>query len=229
MGSSIPGLLLGLLLGVRHALEPDHVVAVSVLSAERPSASRGLRLGALWGVGHAVALLVVVGILTILQARMSAGMADALELCVALMLIVLGAAAIRRALRVGTRGPALAHDHAHGRHTHPASERHVHVAGLAIAPRPLLVGLMHGLAGSGALTALVAAGIPSVPARFAYVTFFGLGSVLGMSALSGLVGWPLATLARRPAAGRAATALAGALSAALGVTWGWPLAAKILG
>src|SRR5207253_10241601 len=84
----------------------------------------------------------------------------------------------------------------HGRvvHTHAGAAPHVHVGEWTLAKRPLLVGAVHGLAGSGALTALVLATLTSTAARITYMTLFGFGSTLGMAILSGLLGWPLAKI-----------------------------------
>ena len=84
--------------------------------------------------------------------------------------------------------------HHHGRASTctRATPAHVHIGAWTLARRPLLVGAVHGLAGSGALTALVLATLPSTAARLTYMALFGLGSTLGMAALSGLLGWPLA-------------------------------------
>src|SRR5205085_3497300 len=100
--------------------------------------------------------------------------------------------AIYYAAREGADGPV--HLHHHGRlvHLHPGAPAHVHIGRWTLARRPLLVGAVHGLAGSGALTALVLATLPSTAAQLTYMTLFGLGSTLGMAALSGLLGWPLA-------------------------------------
>ncbi len=131
---------------------------------------------------------------------------DAFELVVAAMLILLGARAIRRALRDGGRGPSTAARARRRRASStPARRAHVHVARRTFALRPLVVGLVHGLAGSGALTALVLARLPSTPLRFAYMALFSVGSILGMCALSGVAGWPLARH-RAPPARRAAAA-----------------------
>ena len=86
---------------------------------------------------------------------------------------------------------------------------------------------MHGLAGSGALTALVLASLPGTSARLLYVALFGAGSVLGMGLLSGLAGWPLARLGRRPAAARVLAGATGLLSIGLGIAWGWPLIGRL--
>ena len=91
-----------------------------------------------------------------------------------------------------------------------------------------MVGLVHGLAGSGALTALVASRLPSAPGRVGYVMLFGLGSIVGMTILSGIAGWPLSRLGRNPAVGRALMMITGACACALGVAWGVPLLQQLL-
>jgi hypothetical protein len=224
---SFVGLLLGVAMGARHALDPDHLAAVSVLTADAPGARRGAALGALWGVGHAAALLGTGLVLAALAAELPAALCDAFELAVAAMLIALGLRAVRRALRAAGDGPALLHAHASVTHRHAGPSAHVHLARRTFALRPLVVGVVHGLAGSGALTALVLARLPSAPLRFAYIALFSAGSILGMCALSGLAGWPLARIARHPRAARLLLGTAGAASAALGLLAGWPVAGRL--
>ena len=227
MNGTFVGLLLGVAMGARHALDPDHLAAVSVLAADAPGARRGALLGALWGTGHAAALLGTGVVLAALAAELPAAACDAFELAVAAMLILLGARAIHRARRAGVDGPARAHAHAGVAHDHPGPRAHVHVARRTLALRPLAVGVVHGLAGSGALTALVLARLPSTQLRLTYLALFSAGSIVGMCALSGLAGWPLARIARHPRAARLMLGTAGALSAALGVLWGWPAAGRL--
>jgi threonine/homoserine/homoserine lactone efflux protein len=212
----LTGWLLGILLGMRHALEPDHLAAVSTLVTAERSPTRGALLGAFWGLGHSLALLVVGVSLALLHAEMPGRLADGFELAVAAMLILLGLRAIARARH--------AHDHPH---PHDRERDHHHPRRLGT--RPLVVGIVHGLAGSGALTALVVASLPSTASRLAYIGLFGLGSVMGMAFLSGLAGLPLAAVQRRPRAGRWVSAAAGLLSAGLGVAWGWPLVGRLIG
>jgi hypothetical protein len=88
---------------------------------------------------------------------------------------------------------------------------------------------MHGLAGSGALTTLVVAALPSTAARITYLALFGLGSTLGMAALSGLLGWPLARFGRSRDLGRALSLVIGSVSAALGLWWGYPILRRLVG
>lgn len=209
-------------MGARHALDPDHLAAVSVLAADSPGARRGALLGAMWGIGHAIALLATAVVLAMLAAELPPALCNAFELGVAAMLVVLGGRALRRALRDGGSGPSTLHAHSGVAHQHPGVGPHVHVAARALAIRPLVIGIVHGLAGSGALTALVLARMPSTPLRLAYIALFGVGSVVGMSVLSGLAGWPLARLARRPSAARLLFGAVGAATAIMGLAWGWP-------
>ena len=199
MTGTIPALLLGLVLGARHALEPDHLTAVSTLATEEPSPRRGLLLGAIWGLGHSASLFAVGTVLALLHAEMPRRLAEGCEVAVGVMLIVLG---LRALARVRTPAPRV---HAH--------------APRAFAWRSLAVGMIHGLAGSGALTALVLAELPSTASRLLYIVLFGAGSVVGMSVLSGAVGVPLALVGRRAPARAALSAVAGVVSVALGIVW----------
>ena len=227
MTASLVGLLVGVAMGARHALDPDHLAAVSVLAADAPGARRGALLGALWGVGHAAALLGTGLVLAALAAELPAWLCDAFELAVALMLILLGGRAIVRAVRDPGDGPMRLHAHARVSHRHAGPTAHVHVARRTLALRPLVVGVVHGLAGSGALTALVLARLPSAHLRFAYMALFCVGSIAGMCVLSGLAGWPLARIARHPRAARLLFGTVGVASAVLGLIWGWPVAGRL--
>jgi high-affinity nickel-transport protein len=217
---------LGSLLGVRHALEPDHLAAVSTLLAQERSGYKAAWLGACWGFGHTVSLVAVGAALVLLRAKMPAGIADLFELLVALMLIGLGIRAIAQAARQGSAGPEHVHHHGRMIHVHHGAAAHVHIGAWTLARRPLLVGAVHGLAGSGALTALVLATLPSAGAQLAYMGLFGLGSTVGMAALTGLLGWPLARAGRHRAVTRAIMLLAGCVSTILGVVWGYPIVQK---
>jgi hypothetical protein len=230
VSSLITGWMLALVLGVRHASEPDHLVAVSTLVAGVPNARRAATVGAIWGLGHSLALLAVGGGLMILHWQLSDRLAAMFELGVACMLLVLGARSIAAALQL--RAAERKHVYyAHsavpqrGLHTH-GGRPHRHDAQVRTR-RPLVIGLVHGLAGSGALTALALAAMPSLGSGLAYIAFFGLGSVLGMAALSGLVGAPLAHFTKRVPVQVAALAATGALSFAVGIAWGLPLLSRI--
>ena len=211
---------LGSLLGMRHALEPDHLAAVSTLVTGERSSSKAVFLGACWGLGHTVSLIAVGTALVLLRTQMPARVSEAFEFLVALMLVGLGLRAIRLASRQGPAGPVHVHHHGTRVHVHQGAPAHIHIGAWTLARRPLMVGAIHGLAGSGALTALVLTTLPSTAARMTYMAVFGLGSTLGMAGLSGLLGWPLARVGQHRALARAVSLAVGCTSTALGLYYG---------
>jgi hypothetical protein len=219
------GLLWGLAQGMRHALEPDHLAAVSTLVAERRSPRAAASYALAWGVGHALVLLTVGGALLLVRARLPERVGAGFELAVAVMLVVLGVRALRRAFVDANAGAPLAHAHEAHAHAHGGPVDHLHVRGFTLARRPLVVGCIHGLAGSGAIAALVMAQLPSALAGFVYIVVFGGGAALGMAALAGLAGVPLAKLVRTRRGAPVLLGTTGTLSLLLGVAWGWAAAA----
>ena len=207
MAFTLPSLLgLGLVLGVKHALDVDHLAAVSTLATERRSLLSASLVGAWWGVGHTLALLAA-GVAVIgLRLEISVRTARLLELGVAVMLIGLGVRALWtlvRGLRRGQRvpvhvhqhGPRLpVHAHAHAPVVRPAVPQH---HGIARGAQPLLVGMMHGLAGSASLMLFVLSAIPSPALGFAYLGVFGVGSLGGMVLMSAVVSVPAHLTAQR--------------------------------
>lgn len=218
---------LGSLLGMRHALEPDHLAAVTTLVAGERSTAKAALLGICWGIGHTISLIAAGAVLVVLRAEMPAFAADAFELCVALMLVALGLRAIYTAARQAAAGPVHVHHHGAVVHRHPGTPAHIHIGAWTLARRPLLVGAVHGLAGSGALTALVLATLPTTAARLTYMVLFGAGSTLGMAAMSGLLGWPLARVGHNRALARGVTLVVGCVSTVLGLFWGYPLVGRM--
>src|SRR5207302_6561552 len=118
------GSAFGAVLGMRHALEPDHLAAVSTLVAGERRSIRAVFLGVCWGVGHTVALVAVGVALIVLRAELPQRLTDLFEFCVALMLVALGTQAIRRAARQGPAGPAALHHHGPLVHRHPGVASH---------------------------------------------------------------------------------------------------------
>src|SRR4030095_831553 len=211
---------LGTVLGMRHALEPDHLAAVSTLMTGERSSAKAAWLGAWWGLGHTLTLFTAGALLVVLQAGMPAIVSRVLEICVALLLVGFGVRAIHLGARRVPQGPTPAH-----KKTKALSPFQVDRWTLA---RPLLVGAVHGLAGSGALTALVVTTLPSTVTRLAYLVLFGVGTTVGMIVLSGLLGWPMARLGAHHACTRTFSLAAGCVSLALGVFWGYPLIEGLL-
>jgi hypothetical protein len=215
---------------MRHALEPDHLTAVSTLVTAAPGERgryRAAMLGAFWGLGHTLSLVVVGAVLVVLRAEMPARVSDLFELFVAIMLVGLGVRAIVLAVRQGPVGPTHAHHHGHLCTLTPGDAARP-CRPLDAGATPLLVGAVHGLAGSGALTALVLATLTSTTARITYMALFGFGSTLGMAALSGLLGWPVARFGSNRTLARAVSLVVGCTSIVLGVWWGYPLTSRLL-
>lgn len=217
---------------MRHALEPDHVAAVSMLVAghprARPRAGTAALLGASWGLGHSLALLLVGGSLLALDATLPFWVAEGLELFVALLLIVLGVRGILFAFATGAAGPLLHHRHGKTQHRHMGAVPHIHVGPFSVAQRPLALGLIHGMAGSGALVALVVARMPTLCSGLLFMALFCLGSVVGMMLLTGAMGLSMRKLGHNPRT-RAHLALAvHAASLVVGVVWLGPRLATLL-
>jgi ABC-type nickel/cobalt efflux system permease component RcnA len=212
----------GFVLGLRHALDPDHVVAVTAMASARAGLRRTSLVGAFWGLGHALSLGLAGSAILALRLTVPAAVAEGLEGAVGVMLVALGVVAVRRALRWRLH----AHPHAHDGRTHV--HFHAHAPGRAHAHghphllggglRPFLVGLVHGLAGSAGLALLALGAAPTVAAGLAYVAIFGLGSIAGMLVLSALLSLPLRYLETRYAAWHRGVQLAaGAVSVVFGL------------
>jgi len=220
--SLIAALGLGFLLGLRHAMEPDHVAAMSTFVSQERTLLRSCLRGTFWGIGHTAALLAAGVVVIAFKVHIPPEFERGVETCIALVLILLGGHVLLRAL--GTLS-LHSHEHIHDgvrhRHVHVhvgpgAAHDHVHL--FAGARRPLLLGLLHGLGGGGALVLVVLTTLPSPAAAFLYILVFGLGSTAGMLVLSGLMGIPFALLAA--GSHRAATLLqvvVGVVSVVIGV------------
>jgi ABC-type nickel/cobalt efflux system permease component RcnA len=217
----------GILLGMQHALEADHVAAVSSVVSRR----QGLRSiswhGAMWGIGHTLTLLVVAGTCLMLKTGIDDKLAERLEFGVGIMLVGLGAHVLWRLWRdrihFGTHhhNDGTLHMHAHShRHDvpHHKQSAHDHAHPQRAHGRTLLVGAMHGMAGSAALVVLAASTFTSGPIGLVYVLLFGLGSILGMAALSAIIAVPLTWTARSlTVANRALQAVIGIATLAVGL------------
>lgn len=197
---------LGLLIGMQHALEADHVAAVSCIASRERSFRRIVRHGAVWGVGHTLTLILFAGGAILLGAGLPDSFALALEGLVGLMLAGLGGHVLFRLMREKVHfhrhrhqdGTEHFHAHRHGTETgnHAAGQAHDHEHPSGLPWRSLLVGMTHGMAGSAALLVLAAAGLQSPAEGLAYVALFGIGSIAGMALLSALMAVPLAWSAR---------------------------------
>jgi len=219
---------LGLLYGIQHATDADHLIAVSTIVSEQKSLKWASFIGAFWGLGHTTTLflvgLLVIGLRLSIPPRLALG----LEFLVAVMLILLGVRILWRSFGVEK---VHLHTHAHNPETHTHfhvhgshGEDHSHPHPFKSMRRPFLVGMVHGLAGSAALMLLVLTTIPSVLAGLAYIFLFGVGSVGGMLLLSGLIGLPFVLTAQRfSRMNRWIQVVAGVASVLFGLHLGWDI------
>jgi ABC-type nickel/cobalt efflux system permease component RcnA len=192
-------LILGFLIGMRHALEADHVAAVAALTTKTTSVKSAIKQGAVWGLGHTITLFLFSTIVIMTDSIIPEKFANGLEFVVGIMLVFLGGDVIRRLIRDKIHFHSHQHDnevthfHAH-KHTNKqkhtgSAHRHEHTSGFPI--RALYVGLMHGMAGSAALIILTLQSVDSVATGLFYILMFGIGSIIGMAALSFTIAIPL--------------------------------------
>lgn len=185
-------LLLGFLIGLRHALDADHLAAVSAIVSDKKSLLSSSIVGGLWGLGHTISLFVVGAFVVFLRVSISETLEGYLEAAVGMMLIVLGANVLRNVVRAH-RIHSHAHEHNGRLHNHP----HIHEteeneqSHHRLGPRSLVVGMVHGLAGSAGLMLLVLPSIASPYTAMIFIVIFGVGSIFGMIVMSFLMGLPL--------------------------------------
>jgi sulfite exporter TauE/SafE len=192
-------LFLGFLMGARHAFDADHLAAVASLATRSRSRRAGVMQGVAWGFGHTLTLLVVGGLYLSLGAAVPEFWARGLEMLVGLMLLALGVDVLWRLRR--QRVHVHSHQHADGtrhlhahRHTEPLphdSAAHDHLHAKPFPARALLVGAVHGMAGSAALLLLTLHQARSLASGLVFIAVFGLGSISGMAALSAVIVIPL--------------------------------------
>ena len=245
--------LLGLILGMRHATDPDHVVAVTAILSRQPRVGIATRIGLLWGLGHTVTVIAVGVAIIVFRVAIPVRVGLAMELAVAMVLILLGLSAMAALIR-GTLARAFfdshvdgvtvhSHRHSHGAvtHWHP----HAHVVGLAepadhdhsvpartasalASGRPLLksfaVGLVHGLAGSAAIALMVLSAIRDPRWAAAYLAVFCCGTIIGMMLLTTAIGAPFALASSRMARMHSALVIgSGLLSFGFGILIAWQI------
>jgi len=230
--SLVAVLSLGFFLGLKHATDADHVVAVTTFVSRERSLLRSCWIGLFWGTGHTLSLAVAGSLIILFKLNISERLTGWLELGVAAMLVFLGARVLYQAWKENLRLHRHSHSHVPG--TKPHSHWHLHTPGhtdehtgwLHFSIRPLVVGMIHGAAGTGALMLLVLSTIHSPLQALMYIVIFGVGSVAGMLVVSFLLAVPLQWAAQNVASGyRFIQAAAGVLSCAFGIYLG----ADILG
>lgn len=222
ISTSASGVLtLGFLLGLKHALESDHLAAVSTIVTERKSLWSSAIVGGIWGLGHTISLFVAGVFVLLLNFQISEQTERMLEFCVGAMLILLGLNVLRKLLFGATLNfqthehDGSVHAHLFGQNTSEAPHAHHN---FSFSPRALIVGMIHGLAGSAALMLLVIPTIESRPLGLLYILIFGAGSIGGMMLMSLLVGLPFSlTAGKFNRLNHAMQSLAGIASVGIGL------------
>lgn len=221
MVSLLSIIAVGFFLGMRHATDPDHVIAVTTMVSRQRDIKRAALTGLFWGVGHTLTILVVGAAIILLGFVIPARLGLSMELSVGLMLVVLGLMNLASFLRSASEASVEAHDgsavahshphihgdyihshpHAHGPEVHPHRPDQTPLAyldrmlgriGLYQHLRPLIVGVVHGLAGSAAVALLVLAAIKNPRWAIAYLLVFGVGTIAGMMLITVALVFPFA-------------------------------------
>ncbi len=239
MLDTVTVLSLGFLIGMRHALESDHLAAVASMATQAKSVRQTMRLGMTWGVGHTLTLFLLGSIVLFMDGIVPERFANALEFIVGIMLVILGLDVIRRLRK--NRVHFHVHEHENGiRHIHAHAhdgllphdlDPHDHQHASALTWRALVVGMVHGAAGTAALVLLTLQTIRDVPLGLIYILVFGFGSVLGMGAVSAIISLPLlATVNRGLTRYHAVLQLGiGLLTFVYGLVIIWQLAPEVFG
>lgn len=212
-------LLFGLLTGLRHSMEADHVAAVlSIVASDHKGIKRASLLGAAWGLGHTASLFVAGFVVLMFAINIPESVSAKFEFGVGIILILLSVTAftgfdIGRFFRGLFRQKRHSHIHSHDQLIH--SHEHSHEGSHWHSHKSLIVGMVHGMAGSGALMLVVLSTINSVPLGLAYVAIFGIGSIAGMVGTSTLMGIPFSKF-RSPKLGLAIRYVAAATTLIIG-------------
>lgn len=203
--------LLGLILGMRHATDADHVIAVTAIVSSERRIGAAARIGIAWGLGHSFTVFMVGGAIILFKLTIPPRLGMAMEFAVAIVLILLGISVLMRSKR-GAELFAHSHPHEHGGithvhpHAHSHGEEHSHSSHLIAMPkrfargsheRAFGVGLVHGLAGSAAIALLVLSAIPNPIWGLAYLAIFAFGTILGMALITAAIGLPISFTASR--------------------------------
>ncbi len=193
---------LGLFIGAQHAFEPDHLAALGTMLPDETSTRRAAARGAWWGCGHGLAIAVVGAPLILMDLRVPEHLEALGEFIVAVMLIALGAYAVWRALDT------------------PSTTSQTHTPSVAKSTMP--VGLIHGLAGSGAAIVLATTQAPSPTTALMFLAVFVCGSTLSMMGTAALLSLPLERFSDHPSRASWLVGLSGLVSILVGCLWGGP-------
>jgi hypothetical protein len=218
---------IGIVVGLEHALEADHVIAVTTLTSRTRSTGRAVRLAVAWGLGHTVTLVLVGLLVLVLKLTIPPSLALFFEFVVGLLLITLGVNVLRQLFQ----GRVHVHEHEHDEvshvHVHQHAQAHAEHGGDHHHRHSFLIGIVHGLAGSAALVLLVpASGIGLLPS-LGFILFFGFGSVIGMALITVLISAPFKLTANFDRLNHSIQAVAGTGSIVMGLVIAYTTASAL--
>lgn len=207
-------LMVGFILGFKHAIEPDHIVAVSTIACKSKKIWRSTLAGVCWGIGHTATLFIAGMILIALKIEISAKWALSLEFIVGIMIVYLGVSSLlsyrKKKIHVHE------HDHSGYSHTH-FHELHDHPHQNVSYMTSVMIGMVHGLAGSAAMVLLTMTTVNSLWEGIAYILVFGLGTILGMLLFTTLIGLPFVLSANKTGINHALIRITGIVSTIFGL------------
>ncbi|PFN99402.1 ABC-type nickel/cobalt efflux system permease component RcnA [Neobacillus bataviensis] len=216
-GSLLSILFLGFILGIKHAIEPDHVIAVSTIASQSKKLWRSSLAGVFWGIGHTATLFLVGIILIIMKGNIPEEWAMSFEFLVGIMLVYLGIASILSFKKVHHhehQHNEVVHDHFHHR---AEGAPHLHEHKKISYRKSLLIGLVHGLGGSAAMVLLTMSSVTSVWEGAVYILIFGLGTTIGMLGFTTIIGIPFVLSAKKESVNLKLTRITGLISTAFGL------------
>ncbi|MEH7307284.1 urease accessory protein UreH domain-containing protein [Neobacillus drentensis] len=212
-------LALGFVLGIKHAIEPDHVIAVSTIASQSKKLFRSSLAGVFWGIGHTATLFIIGIILIFMKGEIPEKWAMSLEFLVGIMLVYLGASTLLSFKNIHV------HQHEHDGenhkhvHSHTNSGQHVHKHKYKNVSylKSLVIGLVHGLAGSGAMVLLTMSTVKSVWEAAVYILIFGVGTIIGMLFFTTIIGIPFVFSTKKLRLNQTLTQITGAISIMFGI------------
>jgi high-affinity nickel permease len=220
----ISALILGMTLGLRHALDPDHIVAVSTVVTEHKNPLRAFWIGLSWGLGHTTTLFLLGITVLVLRLTIPDRLVLAFEVATGVMLVFLGVQVAWRLRVRKVHGHQHMHQKVEHKHLHAHSDNqdhklHHYLAGFGrpfLRPKSYIIGCIHGVAGTAGLILLVLASLKSVWAGIVYILFFGIGSMLTMGLVTVVMSIPMSASGRFPNLNRSVYFIAALASVVFG-------------
>ncbi|MCH6266404.1 sulfite exporter TauE/SafE family protein [Neobacillus citreus] len=218
-------LALGFVLGIKHAIEPDHVIAVSTIASQSKKLLRSSLAGVFWGIGHTATLFIIGIIIILMKGEIPEKWAMSLEFLVGIMLVYLGVSTVLsfKSIHIHQHEHhGEEHKHVHS-HTHMGKHGHKHKHQNVSYLKSMVIGLIHGLAGSGAMVLLTMSTVHSVWEAALYILIFGVGTIIGMLFFTTIIGIPFVFSSKKVGLNKSLTQITGLISIVFGIFYMYDL------